>query len=225
MADQTQVKGMMNMEQVIVLATGNRNKYAELRETLGRLPVTMYGIADFDPVPEAVEDGITFRENAYKKASYYAKLFGLPCLADDSGLVVDALDGRPGVHSARYAGPAATDWMNCERLLKEMDGVGNRAAHFVCVLTLAATDGTSLSWEGRCSGEIISERRGEHGFGYDPLFFIPELNKTLAEIPLEEKEAYSHRGRAVAQFANAFDGVLGWLQWRATCRSDAQITT
>lgn len=203
------------MENVIVLGTGNRNKFAELREALGHLPVTIRGIADFGPVPEAIEDGVSFRENAHKKAHHYAKLLAVPCLADDSGLVVDALDGKPGVHSARYAGDTATDWANCERLLREMAGVGNRAAHFVCVLTLAAPNGASLSWEGRRDGEIIAERRGEHGFGYDPLFLIPELNKTLAEIPLAEKEAHNHRGRALARFMNEFDRVQAWLRQQA----------
>ncbi|MCL1981222.1 MAG: Non-canonical purine NTP pyrophosphatase, partial [Proteobacteria bacterium] len=149
------------MENVIVLATGNRNKYLELREVLGSLPVDLRGLADFDPAPEALEDGDTFEKNALKKALHYAKLFNVPCLADDSGLVVDALGGRPGVHSARYAGLGATDLANCERLLKEMADVDNRAAYFVCVLTLAAPNGASLSWEGRCAGEIIAEWRGE----------------------------------------------------------------
>jgi len=207
------------MENVIVLATGNRNKFAELRQVLGTLPVAIRGLADFPPVPEAVEDGATFQENAYKKASYYAKLFAVPCLADDSGLVVDALGGRPGVHSARYAGPAATDGANCERLLEEMAGLADRAAHFVCVLTLAAPNGAILSWEGRCDGEIISTRQGEHGFGYDPLFFIPELHRTLAEIPLAEKEAYSHRGRALAQFINEFDRIQQWLRRQTSASS------
>ena len=213
-----QHKRMNNMEKVIVLATGNRNKYVELREVLGSLPVALRGLADFAPVPEAIEDGAAFGENALKKAHHYAKLFNAPCLADDSGLVVYALGGRPGVHSARYAGPAATDQANCERLLREMADVDNRAAHFVCALTLAVPRGASMSWEGRCDGVILTERRGEHGFGYDPLFLIPQLNKTLAEIPLAEKEAYSHRGRALAQFISEFDRVREWLrrQTRAT---------
>ncbi|MCL2789164.1 MAG: XTP/dITP diphosphatase [Desulfobulbus sp.] len=208
------------MENVIVLATGNRNKFVELRAVLGNFPVVIRGIDDFDPVPAAIEDGVTFRENAYKKAHHYARLFAAPCLADDSGLVVDALDGRPGVYSARYAGPGATDWANCERLLREMVNVDNRIAHFVCVLTLAMPGGAILSWEGRCGGEIIAERRGVHGFGYDPLFFIPELNKTLAEIPLERKEAVSHRGKALAQFMSEFDQVQQWLR-RQTAGSPA----
>ncbi|MDR2550248.1 MAG: XTP/dITP diphosphatase [Desulfobulbus sp.] len=200
------------MENVIVLATGNRHKYVELRQVLGNLPLTLRGLADFSPVPEAVEDGATFDENAYKKAHHYAQAFNVPCLADDTGLAVDALGGQPGVHSARYAGPAATDRANCERLLRELADVDCRAARFVCVLTLAVPNGASLSWEGRCEGEIITEWRGEHGFGYDPLFLIPQLNKTLAEIPLAEKEAYSHRGRALAQFMGEFDRVREWLQ-------------
>ncbi|WP_310601321.1 XTP/dITP diphosphatase [Desulfobulbus sp.] len=206
------------MENVIVLATGNRHKYAELRQVLGNLPLALRGLVDFAPVPEAVEDGVSFGENAYKKAHHYAQAYNVPCLADDTGLVVDALGGKPGVHSARYAGPGATDRANCERLLRELADVDRRTARFVCVLTLVAPNGASLSWEGRCEGEIITEWRGEHGFGYDPLFLVPQLNKTLAEIPLAEKEAYSHRGRALAQFMGEFDRVREWLRRQATVR-------
>ncbi len=210
--DRQPITGMMTMADTIVLATGNRHKFAELKEVLGGIPIEFRGLVDFAPAPEAIEDGATFAENACKKAVHYARLFGLPCLADDSGLVVDALAGRPGVHSARYAGPDATDRANCDLLLREMAGVGKRTARFVCVLTLATPNGASLSWEGRCEGEIIAERRGEHGFGYDPLFLIPELDKTLAEIPLEAKGAFSHRGRALAQFIDEFDQIQKWLR-------------
>lgn len=200
------------MQETIVLATGNRNKFKELKEELARLPLLIRGLADFEAVPEAVEDGATFAENACRKARYYAGLFGLPCLADDSGLVVDALDGRPGVFSARYAGIRATDGDNCDKLLRDMDGQSNRAAHFACVLALARPEGDCLLWEGRCAGKILGERRGEHGFGYDPLFLISELGKTLAEIPLQDKGAYSHRGKALAQFMAEFDRVRTWLR-------------
>jgi XTP/dITP diphosphohydrolase len=165
-------------------------------------------------MPEAVEDGETFDDNAYKKALHYAKVLGVPCLADDSGLVVDALDGRPGVYSARYSGPEATDWSNCEKLLGEMEGQTNRSAHFVCVLSLATPAGPALTWEGRCAGELLAERRGEAGFGYDPIFFSPDLGKTFAEATMAEKSAISHRGRALAEFAAEFAKVQAWLRQR-----------
>ncbi len=202
------------MDNIIVLATSNTNKLRELKEMLKDFPVSIKSLADFGPMPEAVEDGETFDDNAYKKSLHYAKVLGLPCLADDSGLVVDALDGRPGVYSARYAGLEATDWENCEKLLGEMAGQTNRAAHFVCVLSLATPAGPALTWEGRCDGEIIAERRGEAGFGYDPVFYYPEFGKTFAEMSMEKKSSFSHRGRALAQFAAEFPKVQTWLRQR-----------
>lgn len=202
------------MDNIIVLATSNTNKLKEIQELLKGYPVAIKSLADFGPMPEAVEDGETFDENAYKKAIHYAKVLGVPCLADDSGLAVDALDGRPGVYSARYAGPGATDWDNCEKLLGEMAGTTKRTAHFVCVLSLATPAGPALTWEARCDGEITHERRGESGFGYDPVFFSPELGKTFAEVSMAEKSSVSHRGRALADFAAEFAKVQVWLRQR-----------
>ncbi len=202
------------MDNIIVLATSNKNKLKEIQEILKEYPVAIKSLADFGPMPEAVEDGETFDENAYKKAIHYAKVLGVPCLADDSGLAVDALDGRPGVYSARYAGPGATDWDNCEKLLGEMAGTTKRTAHFVCVLSLATPAGPALTWEARCEGEITHERRGESGFGYDPVFFSPELGKTFAEVSMAEKSSVSHRGRALADFAAEFANVQVWLRQR-----------
>ena len=202
------------MDNIIVLATSNKNKIREIRELLKDFPVQIKSVADFGPMPEPVEDGATFDDNAYKKAFHYAKVLGVPCLADDSGLVVDALDGRPGVYSARYAGPDATDRSNCDKLLAEMFGQTNRAAHFVCVLSLATPAGPALTWEGRCDGEILGERRGESGFGYDPIFFSPEFGKTFAEVTMAEKSSVSHRGRALADFVAEFAKVQIWLRQR-----------
>ncbi len=202
------------MDNIIVVATSNMNKLKEIQALLKEYSVTVKSLADFGPMPEAVEDGETFDENAYKKALHYAKVLGLPCLADDSGLVVEALDGRPGVYSARYAGQEATDWDNCEKLLREMAGQTNRAAHFVCVLSLATPSGPALTWEARCDGEIINERRGESGFGYDPIFYSPVLGKTFAEVSMAEKNRISHRGLALAEFAGEFPKVLIWLRQR-----------
>jgi len=202
------------MDNIMVLATSNQNKLKEIRELLKDFPVVIKSLGDFGPMPEAIEDGDTFEANAYKKALHYAKVLGVPCLADDSGLAVDALDGRPGVYSARYAGLKATDWENCEKLLGEMAGQSNRAAHFVCVLSLATPAGPALTWEGRCDGEILTERRGSSGFGYDPIFFFPALGKTFAEVPMAEKSRVSHRGKALAEFAAEFPKVQVWMRQR-----------
>jgi len=202
------------MDKIIVLATNNKNKVKEFKEILKDSPVQIKCLQDYGPLPEAVEDGETFDDNAYKKAFHYARVLGVPCLADDSGLVVDALDGKPGVYSARYAGGKATDRENSDKLLREMEGKENRKAHFVCVLSLATPGGPALTYEGRCDGEITRERRGESGFGYDPVFFSPEFGKTFAEISMEEKSRVSHRGKAMAEFAAEIDKVLVWLKQR-----------
>ncbi|GAB4339121.1 MAG: XTP/dITP diphosphatase [Desulfobulbaceae bacterium] len=202
------------MTEIIVLATGNKNKVREIRELLKDAPVEIRSLADFGKLPAVVEDGETFEENAYKKAHHYARVLGLPCLADDSGLVVEALDGRPGVHSARYAGEDASDLEKCDKLLLEMKDKVNRRARFECVLSLATPGGPALTWEGRCEGEITTERHGESGFGYDPVFYYPPLGKTFAEISMEEKNAVSHRGRALQEFAAEIDKVLVWLRQR-----------
>lgn len=202
------------MNTLLVLATGNRKKASEIKEILKDIPVVLRTLTEFAPMTEPVEDGTTFLANARSKAVHYARLLGQPCLADDTGLVVETLHGRPGVHTARYAGPKATDRENCDKLLREMATATNRAAHFACVLVLAVPDGEVLSWEGRCDGEIITEFRGTSGFGYDPLFLLPEVNRTLAQIPLEEKGAFSHRGKALARFIAEFDLVRKWLNER-----------
>ena len=202
------------MFNIIVLATGNKNKIREIKELLKDAPIEIKSIADYGTLPPVVEDGDTFEENAYKKAYHYARVLGLPCLADDSGLVVEALDGRPGVHSARYAGEKATDLEKCDKLLSEMKGKENRRARFECVLSLASPGGPALTWEGSCAGEITTERHGESGFGYDPVFFYPPMGKTFAEIPMAEKNRVSHRGRALQEFAAEIDKVLIWLGHR-----------
>ena len=203
------------MESTIVLATNNSNKVREMRELLSQYgKVQVKSLSDFGPMPEAVEDGETFEENAYKKALHYAKVLGLPCLADDSGLCVDALDGRPGVYSARYAGEHGDDAQNCAKVLHEMENQENRAAHFTCVLSLAVPSGPALTWEGRCEGEKLQKKRGNSGFGYDPLFFYPNFGKTFAEVPLSQKNTISHRGKALQEFAAEFPKVEVWLRQR-----------
>lgn len=201
-------------KQVLVLATRNQGKVKELQEMLAGFPVEIRSLADFGPLPEVVEDGATFDDNAYKKAIFTAKALGLPAMADDSGLVVEALDGAPGVYSARYAGADADDAANIVKLLKELEGVSDRRAAFVCVLSLAVPTGPALTYEGRCEGEIIHEPRGSGGFGYDPVMLYPPLNKTFAEMTPEEKNRVSHRGQAMAQVREEFAKILKWLDQR-----------
>jgi XTP/dITP diphosphohydrolase len=180
----------------LVFATTNLGKLAELRELVTGLDVV--SAADAAPGLEVDEDRDTFAGNAEKKAREFLKVTGLPSLADDSGLCVDALGGRPGVLSARYA---PTDAERIEKLLAELNGVANRRARFVCALCLARPDGTLETAEGTCEGEILAAPRGTQGFGYDPIFLIPSLGKTLAELARPQKAGLSHRGMAMRVMA------------------------
>jgi XTP/dITP diphosphohydrolase len=204
------------MVTIIVLATRNVGKVKEFQEMLKNFPVEIKNLNDFGPIPEVEEDGDTFDDNAYKKALYTAKILGLPAIADDSGLVVEALAGAPGVKSARYAGEKASDQDNINKLLQEMAGQKNRKAAFECVLSIAVPSGPALTYEGRCEGEITTEPQGKGGFGYDPVFYYPQYGKTFAEISSEEKNRVSHRGKALAEFVDEFDKVLAWLNARLT---------
>jgi XTP/dITP diphosphohydrolase len=177
-------------------------------------PIALLSLEDFGPTPEPREDADTFEENAYGKAHFYARILGLPALADDSGLEVEALGGEPGVRSSRWAGEDATDKERCARLLDRMKGQSQRRAAFVCALVLAVPSGPALTWLGRCEGELAAEPRGTNGFGYDPIFFYPPLGRTFAELAAEEKNRVSHRGRAMAEFASELDKVLVWLRLR-----------
>ncbi len=204
----------MSEANLLIVATRNRGKSKEIREFLQDFPVEIKDLNDFGPIPEAIEDGETFEENAYKKASFTAKVLGFPALADDSGLEVEALGGAPGVHSARYAGPEADDAENNRKLLAALAGNPNRKARFCCVLSLAVPSGPALTYEATCEGVIGEAPRGEHGFGYDPLFYYPPLAKTFAELTTGEKSQVSHRGKALSELRDEFDKVLQWLQRR-----------
>ena len=196
------------MVTLLILATTNTNKVKEFQEMLKDFPIEIRSLADFGPLPEAIEDGETFDDNAYKKAIHTAKILGFPAIADDSGLVVEALNGAPGVYSARYAGENATDKENIDKLLQDMQGIKNRRAAFQCVLSIAVPSGPALTYEGRCEGTLLEERRGETGFGYDPIFYFEDLGKTFAECTMEEKNKVSHRGKALAEFKAEFPQVL-----------------
>jgi XTP/dITP diphosphohydrolase len=197
---------------ILVIATRNPGKTAEIRGLLQGSPVTVKDLSDFGPIPEVEEDGATFDENAYKKASFTARVLGLPALADDSGLTVEALDGAPGVLSARYAGAGATDEERYRKLLEELKGRPSRRAAFECVISLAVPSGPALTYEGRCQGVIAEAPAGSNGFGYDPIFYFPPLKKTFAQLTREEKSRVSHRGIALRELRDEFDKVRVWVR-------------
>src|SRR5690606_6760247 len=186
----------------LIIATRNNHKVRELNALLEReLGLPVVGLSRFSDIPEVVEDGETFEANAVKKAEAVSRALNRPVVADDSGLVVPALNGAPGVRSARYAGPEADDRANNEKLLQALRGVEEkgREAFFVCVMALKIP-GEEPRWvRGECHGRIALEPKGTHGFGYDPLFFLPEYGKTMGELPPEQKNRISHRAKASRQ--------------------------
>jgi XTP/dITP diphosphohydrolase len=199
---------------MIVIATKNPNKLIEFKEILKDSSIEVKSLADFGPIPEVIEDGDTFDKNAYKKAHHTARVLGLPAIGDDSGLVVEALGGAPGVYSARYAGPNATDKANCTKLLKELTGKKNRKAHFSCVLSIAVPTGPALTYVARCDGIILEKPRGNSGFGYDPVFYFEEYGKTFAELTMKEKNEVSHRGKALKEVKVELEMITKWLEQR-----------
>ena len=196
----------------IVIATRNKGKKSEISDLLKGFPIDIKGLDDFGTIPHIEEDGDTFDDNAYKKASLTARILGFPALADDSGLLVEALEGAPGVLSARYAGENATDEQRCQKLLQEMEGKTNRKAAFECVISIAVPTGPALTYEARCEGLIAEQPSGSNGFGYDPVFYYPPLNKTFGELTIEEKSHVSHRGKALREFRGEFDKVVIWIK-------------
>ena len=203
-------------KQTILVATTNPGKVRELRAMLDA-NVAWKGLSDFPGLPEVEEDGATFAENARKKATEYARATGLWTLADDSGLVVDALGGAPGVKSARFCGDIAPgtdrkliDRRNIVKLVEMLAGVPpeKRTARFACFLCLASPDEVLLETQGKVEGRIVDEPAGTNGFGYDPVFFLPELGKTVAQLPDAEKNTISHRGNAIAQLRPLLNQLL-----------------
>ena len=187
----------MRLPSSLVLATGNPGKVDELRALLADLPLTLRPTGDLDAPPDVTEDADTLDGNARKKARAFHEHTGLPALADDTGLEVAALDGGPGVHTARFAGPDATPDDNKRRLLDAMEGVEDRRARFRTVAALVEDDGTMRTFEGICSGTITTEPQGDGGFGYDPLFLPDGRDQTFAEMPPETKNQISHRRKAL----------------------------
>jgi XTP/dITP diphosphohydrolase len=196
---------MLPANNIVMIATKNKGKVKEFAQMFGRLNMEVRSLADYPDLPEVVEDGETFAENAEKKAKQIAERLHLPVLADDSGLSVDKLNGAPGVFSARYAGEKASDEMNNAKMLAELNALDNQgespflsAARFICAIALHdPARNTTLHVEGSCNGFIVGEPRGDNGFGYDPLFYLPQFDKTMAELSLEQKNEISHRGQAM----------------------------
>lgn len=188
----------------LLIATTNGGKLAEIEAALKELPVRILSLKDFPDAPEVVEDGATFEENALKKARAIAAFSGLPTLADDSGLEVDALGGAPGIYSARYSGEGADDAQNNRKLLDQLAGLAEerRGARFVCALALYGPQGEWL-FRAECPGRIAFEPRGANGFGYDPLFLYAPLDRTFGELDRETKSRVSHRGLALQKLKSA----------------------
>lgn len=186
----------------IVLATKNLRKLKELQRITANLGITVQSLAGFPDCPDVVEDGDTFRDNALKKAREICAYTGMPALADDSGLEVDALGGAPGVYSARYAGEHATDADNVAKVLSGLkeSADASRAGRFHCVIALVTPSGTEQVFDGAVEGKIISKQRGNNGFGYDPVFVPEGHERTFAEMDATEKDSMSHRGRALEKF-------------------------
>ncbi len=194
----------------LVIASGNPGKLREIRQMLHPLGINVVPQSDF-AVPEAEEPFVTFIENALAKARHASRHTGLPALADDSGICVDALHGAPGVHSARFAGEPKSDARNNLKLLQALNGVKDRHAHYYCVMVLVrhADDPQPLIAEGVWQGEILQRPRGDGGFGYDPLFLDAKTDKTGAEMPLEIKNRISHRGQALAKLLHRLERFAG----------------
>lgn len=185
----------------VIIATKNAGKAKEFQHIFSQYQITVKSLLDFEEIEDIVEDGETFEENALIKARAIAKQFNQVVIADDSGLEVDALHGRPGVYSARYAGEGRDDQANIEKVLSELEGIPTeqRGARFVCALALVTPEGEESVVRGTCEGQILTECLGSEGFGYDPIFYLPELEKTMAQIPKHQKNVLSHRADAFAK--------------------------
>ncbi len=199
----------------LVVATRNKGKLKEIHQKFSSIPdIALISIDDiekqFGQIPDIIEDGSTFAENALKKAREISRITNLPAMADDSGLVVDALGGEPGVYSARYAGESATDEERNALILQKMkdNRTGKRDARFVCTIALVIPHKGEYLAEGVCEGEIAQEPRGSHGFGYDPIFYLPHYRATMAELPLEIKNTLSHRARALEKAAAILQSLV-----------------
>lgn len=194
----------------VFLATGNKSKIIEMKDIIEKLNlnIKLVSINDGIVIPEVIEDGKTFEENSQKKAIEIAKFLNMITISDDSGLCVDALNGEPGIYSARFAGENATTEDNNKKLIESLKGISNRKAKFICVISLAKPNGEYFSFRGEVNGDILEEERGENGFGYDPFFYLSKYNKTFAEMP-EIKKEISHRAIALEKLSKEIEKILG----------------
>lgn len=181
----------------LIIASNNSHKIREIKQILGNRFEEILSLREADIDHDTVEDGVTFLQNARKKAVEIAEISGCCAIADDSGICAHALNGEPGVYSARYSGGHGNDEANNQLLIKNLRDKADKSAHYACAIVLAYPDGTTVSAEGEMHGEVIDTPRGENGFGYDPIFFLPEYGKTSAEISPEEKNRISHRAKAL----------------------------
>ena len=200
----------MSIKPPIIIASGNSKKLAEFEQILASQAIELLPQSKFK-VSEAIEDGLTFVENALIKARHASKLTQMPAIADDSGIEVDYLKGKPGIYSARFAGENASDQQNLQKLLKDLEGVTTqqRSARYQCVIVFLRhwQDPTPIICQASWQGHLLTEAIGDGGFGYDPIFFCPQANKTAAQMSPTEKAAVSHRGKALRQFAKAFSDL------------------
>ncbi|TFD92447.1 XTP/dITP diphosphatase [Jeotgalibacillus sp. R-1-5s-1] len=194
----------------IIVATNNAGKAAEFEAMFAPLGFQVKTLKDFPELGEVEETGVTFEENAVLKAETIAKKLGIPVIADDSGLLVDALDGEPGVYSARYAGEDKDDEANINKVLSKLEGIPDekRTAHFHCTLAFASPDVPTRTYTGVCSGRITHEKIGQEGFGYDPIFWRDEEQKTLAQMTKDQKAQISHRGNALKELKKDLQNLL-----------------
>ena len=192
----------------ILIATNNLGKAKDFEALFKPLGITVRTLQDMPEYIDIEETGTTFEENAILKAEGAARLLQMNVIADDSGLEIDALDGEPGVYSARYAGLDKDDEANIDLVLQKLENVDNRQARFKCVLAIAGPNLPTRTYEGTCEGEILKERVGSNGFGYDPIFFVPSLNRSMAQLSAEEKGEISHRGAALRQLEEELDQLI-----------------
>ncbi|MDE3839817.1 non-canonical purine NTP pyrophosphatase [Bacillus methanolicus] len=195
----------------VIIATKNRGKAKEFATMFEPKGFQVKTLLDYPEIGDVEETGSTFEENAILKAESVAKQLGKMVIADDSGLMIDALDGRPGIYSARYAGEEKNDEANIDKVLKELEGVNDdeRTARFYCALAVAFPNQPTLTFSGTCEGLILKERRGANGFGYDPVFYVVEKGKSMAELLPEEKNQISHRANALRKLKKQLDTLLG----------------
>lgn len=198
------------MTKRVIIATKNRGKAKEFQHMFAPYGYEVQTLLDLPHIEDVEETGVTFEENAILKAETVAGELGALVIADDSGLAIDALEGRPGVYSARYAGEEKSDEANMAKVLGELESVeeSDRTARFYCVLAIAGPDMKTKTVTGSCEGMILREKRGTNGFGYDPIFFVPSLGKTMAELTQDEKSQISHRGHALEKLGNMISDLV-----------------